>query len=695
MSILELKKYHIDDAENVGSKFTLSNGYIGYRGTLDEASSSDFVALGLSGLYDGYREKEIVNAFNPLYSLVKADGIDLNPRSFRPIKHSMSLNTDTGLLKRSTDFQHCEIKISIKSERFLDQTDKFNLYSKFTLKASSPLVIELYSGIDDNIWNINEKHLKDIVSYTDGEMNILAGKTKGKEFPVVVGLIEEMDFEAQKEHIKHGIYRYTFALEPKKTYTIVKYASVLHSYDNGVELIKKNLQKSKSIGYKQLFKNNQEFWKDIFEKSRVHVFNNPQVMSQIDYAIFQMVSHRPYSDLVSINKKGLSGQFDLGTVSWETEIMLLPFFINTMPEVARHMVMYRINSLEQAKRKAEMFGYEGAFYAEKSGLLGEELSADVIKNNIHINGSIIYGIFQYVERTRDFSVLFDGGLHSILETARFYKSYATLSKNKKHYDFLQVKGLDDSHGFVDNEAYTNYIIKNTLDVTIKLVAYAKTEEKILVRNIFKEYGYDKLVSELRELRRKLYTKKEQIDYEIEAHDRYHNLDNRSVSDLKRIEFLNKYPVKEVENTTFIHNANVISKLALFMDDFSEKVRRVNYDYYLRRSVNPDVFTRINYVIVGCASNETDEAYKQYLEIANLKVTNDFLFNEGLNMILIGGIYNMIVYGFAGVRHHGYLLSGDYNQAQKIRRLEFNMQIANNLAYIKTKRNSVTISWNEE
>jgi kojibiose phosphorylase len=695
MSILEHKKYVREEQELLGSKFLISNGYMGYRGTLDEADSSDYVALNLGGLYDGSRFIENVNVFNPLYSMVKTDGIDLNPRSFRPLRHCVSLDTDTGLFERVTDFKYGETKITIKSERFMDQTNKAMFYSKFTFTSNSVCEVELFTGIDNFMWNINEHHLIDTKHIREGNLTILASKTKYEEKDVILGLKEVMNFEAKGEKYKNGIKKYTFKLKPNKVYSIIKYISVVHSIANPIETLKGYMKDAETIGYDQLFVNNKRFWDETYEDARLNVFNNDVVKAQADYAVFQLISHRPLSDQVSINQKGLSGQFEMGSVNWNTEILLLPFYINTDPVSARRMVMYRINSLPEAMKKAESLGYEGAFYAEKSGENGIDLAKNILENNIHINGSIVYGIYQYIERTRDNSVLFDGGLDMLLECSRFYKSYATLSDNKKHYDFLNVSGLDNLHGVVDNEAYTNFIVKNCLDSLIKCVAFAKAEDKFLVKDMFAPKNYEKLISELRELRRKLYIKKNNIDYLLESFDKYLTLEDKDVTTLKRISFLKSKKIKNIEDTTYLQNANVISTLALFLDEYSDKIRRTNYDYYLRRSINPDIFTRIMYVIIGCASERTEEAYKQYMDIANIDSSNEYLYKDGLNLALLGGIYGMLVYGFAGLRHHGFLLSGDYNNATKIRRLEFKVKIANSVANVKTKRNSVTVSWKEE
>ena len=71
-----------------------------------------------------------------------------------------------------------------------------------------------------------------------------------------------------------------------------------------------------------------------------------------------------------------------------------------------------------------------------------------------------------------------------------------------------------------------------------------------------------------------------------------------------------------------------------------------------------------------------------------------MFSKGLNLSLLGGLYLCVIYGFAGVKHHTYLVEADYNSPTKIRRIEFKLRVADNIAYVKTKRNSVVVSWQE-
>ena len=670
MGLLVHKGYKREEQHALGSKFLISNGYFGYRGTLDEGDSSDFVALNLNGLFDGETIKESVNAYNPLYTLIIADGINLNPKSFRPKVHEISLDTGSGVFRRRSDFEYSDIEISIKSERFVDQTDKNLMYCKYIFKTDSEIDIEINIGIDDLIWNVAENHLIDRTIDRNGDQYFISAKTKHHKDLVHVGLLVDKSFDVKDRQPKNNLSKYFLTLEPDKVYTIYQYAGVIHSEENGKEELLKKLEEAKKIGYKKLYKKNEEFWKKIYEIASVDIYSNDEVGDIIDYSVYQLIANRPYSDDVSISKSGLSGQFKNGAVSWRTEILLLPFYINIDPISARHMVMYRVNGLEEAKKKAAKMGYLGAFYPNRSGIGGYELNQYNLEKKIHINGSIIYGVYQYVERTADYSVLFQGALEMLLECGRFYLSYATLSDNKKHYDILDVIGLDEIHTNVNNEAYTNYMIKNCLDAIIKCVAFAKLTDKSEVKNIFDKYDYDSLIDDLRELRRKLYFKKENIEYLIESFDRYFNLEDKDISENKKIMFLEKTKNKNLKSTSYERNSNVLALQALFPDDYASHINKANYEYYMRRSINPDYFTRVMYIINACENGYEEEAYDMFQDLTSLDVSNKNLFNEGLNLGLLGGIYLSIIYGFAGVKHHGYLVSADYNSSKKIRRKNY-------------------------
>ena len=60
------------DVELHGSKYLIGNGFMGYRGTMEEYSAKELVAVNLAGLFDknGDSWRESVNAPNPLFTRV-------------------------------------------------------------------------------------------------------------------------------------------------------------------------------------------------------------------------------------------------------------------------------------------------------------------------------------------------------------------------------------------------------------------------------------------------------------------------------------------------------------------------------------------------------------------------------------------------------------------------------------------------
>ena len=90
------------DGETVvenGNKFLVGNGYLGYRGTLDEFGKAECVGLNIAGLYDGVKGKwrETVNAFNPLYLHAFAGDTSLDVRGESMISHEMNLDISRGI----------------------------------------------------------------------------------------------------------------------------------------------------------------------------------------------------------------------------------------------------------------------------------------------------------------------------------------------------------------------------------------------------------------------------------------------------------------------------------------------------------------------------------------------------------------------------------------------------------------------
>lgn len=93
---------------------------------------------------------------------------------------------------------------------------------------------------------------------------------------------------------------------------------------------------------------------------------------------------------------------------------MLDFYLACMPEVARHCLEYRVQTLPGALDKAKSYGYAGAFYAWESVEGGKDACTDYNVTDVftgrpmrtffrdtqvHISAAVVYGLRKYTQYT--------------------------------------------------------------------------------------------------------------------------------------------------------------------------------------------------------------------------------------------------------------------------------------------------------
>src|SRR5204862_3211511 len=85
-----------------GNVYQIANGYMGYRGTLDEFGSEELVGITLAGIFDrvGDAWREPVNAPNGGFTQVTLDGAKISALNTKIKRHSQSLNLENAVFER-------------------------------------------------------------------------------------------------------------------------------------------------------------------------------------------------------------------------------------------------------------------------------------------------------------------------------------------------------------------------------------------------------------------------------------------------------------------------------------------------------------------------------------------------------------------------------------------------------------------
>ena len=159
---IEKKGFEMPDIEMNGSKFLIGNGYMGYRGTMEEYGAEQLVAVNLAGFFDladGSNWRESVNAPNPLYTLIKTTDTELNLSKTTVVSHKQNLDIRNGIHSRETTFLLDGVNVTIKAERFVSMVRENIIAMKYSVAADKPISIIVKTGIDKSVWNISGKHL--------------------------------------------------------------------------------------------------------------------------------------------------------------------------------------------------------------------------------------------------------------------------------------------------------------------------------------------------------------------------------------------------------------------------------------------------------------------------------------------------------------------------------------------------------
>ncbi len=662
---IEKNGFDICDIEKHGSKYLLGNGFLGYRGTMEEYSADQLVAVNLAGFFDladGSNWRESVNAPNPLYTVVSLNGTELNLNSTQAISHNQKLDIKNGIHSRETVFTLADANITIKAERFVSMVKENIIALKYSVLSDKDVDITIKTGIDKNIWSISGNHLNYVSEtqendYLELNSETVQLKNKLKVYEKVVGLCN-----INNDNLLHIS---NLTLKANEEFTFTKFGGIYHS--ESLENSEKEFNAAVDAGYEALLDEHIKAWEKIWENSDVLIEGDDEAQLALRYSIYHLCSIAPHNtDKCGIPARGLSGQVYKGAAFWDTEMFMLPFFQFTDFKVARNLLKYRVNTLEGAKRKAKEFGFEGAFFAWESQETGDDACTlfnvtDIFTNRplrtyfkdkqIHVSADIVFAMWDYCRTTGDYTLLRDGGLKLMYECLWFLYTYSVFKPHKNRYEILDVVGPDEYHERVNNNAFTNVIVKHAADIFVMALEKVKTDYP----ETFNEF--DKDLTWAYDFAKKLYVPQPNENGIIEQFDGYFGLEDVTPAILKTRELKpNEYWGGHglASTTRTLKQADVVMMLNVFRNEYSKEIKKLNWDFYEPYTEHGSSLSACAYAIVAAEIGYTDWAYKYFMKTATVDLTGDTkqylgsLYIGGTHPAANGGAWNTAIFGLAGV-----------------------------------------------
>ena len=686
---------HLSEAAVDGNRFLCANGYMGLRGTVEEAGSDQFPAVTLAGVYDrcGDRWREPVNAPNGLSVQVFFDGKPLKLDAEAPVPHHVRIDYRCGVYSRETDFG----PVLFRSERFASMAECHLLADRITLEIKEAGELRIRAGISADIWDINGPHL---FGFRFGGEEILRceAETGEKQITVAVAQGIRRDFDAEERFSdENGRFRVLKRrATPGETLVLSLFAAVYTSLDcpepgRSAEqlclLAKKN-------GSASCLQAHQEAWEQIWKRSEVVLEGDDSAALAMHASQYHLNCVAPrHADSMSIPARGLSGQTYKGAIFWDSEMFFFPMFVHTQPKIARSLLRYRIETLPGALRKAKEYGYRGAFYAWESQEGGREGCTDfnVVDvfthrpvrtyfrdKQIHISADIAYALQSYFEITGDRSLLEEGGARVILECARFYLSRASAHLDSDEVDFADVIGPDEYHERVTNNAFTNRMILHCLRSALALQE-AFRDRPAWFAALLHELQYEKDLERIRSLCVRIRGPYRR-DGIIEQFDGYFGLEDCSLETVRgRLRDPREYWGGDhgVAGTTqIIKQADVIAMMALFPDDFSDEEVLRNWDYYEPRTEHGSSLSACMYALTACRTGHPEKAWDLFMKTASIDITGGGkqwageIYIGGTHPASNGGAWMIAALGFAGLRMKNGVPELHPNLPEQLNRLAF-------------------------
>ena len=671
--------------------FTIGNGYLSTRGSVEEGYPGFNAVTLINGVYDEIPifYTELANCPNWLPVAIWVDGERFRLDRGRFTQYKRQLNLRSGLLRRQLRWQSPKGKtLDLVFERFASQADQHVLALRCQI---TPVDFEgrfrVQAGIDGtpenegfNHWIILDQGYNAPAVATDSHSVWLQVRTR--KSCIELGMAAALTVTGTDANIANAsvaeapTLAATFKAGPGQTVTLDKRVTVLTSRETEKPLTAAQRKLSQLTDYDQLLQEQQQAWAALWNTSDIEIQGDVRSQLVTRYNLFQLLIAAPrYDNSVSIPAKTLSGFGYRGHVFWDTEFFLLPFFIHTQPSIARNLLTYRYHTLPGARRKASHYGYRGAMYAWESADTGDDVTprwgmpndpyAEDIRiwvrdREVHISSVIPRGIWWYWYSTQDHIWMRDYGAEIILDTALFWSSRVEYDVQREHWVILDVIGPDEYHEEnVDNNAFTNRLVQWHLYTALEVYDWLGKNFPAKAAQLTEQLQLTaRRIARWKDIAENMWIPIDSRTGLIEQFDGFFQLEdinlleyeprNRSMQAILGIQGANQRQVLKQPDVLML-----LYVMGIFSDtDYGSEILKTNWDYYGPRtdvtygsSLGPAIQG-----LVAAGVGDVEKAY-EYFELAALVDLENNRGNtaEGIHAASCGNIWQAIVFGVAGIK----------------------------------------------
>lgn len=681
--------------------FALSNGYIGTRGTFEEAYPFD-VDTGLEGNFvNGFYESNEIrygeaNFGSPLLSQsllnlpnlkeihVILDGEEFTMEQGEVKEYARTLHMKDGILERKLTWTASSGKMTeIHIFRLVSFARKNIMAIRYQVRPVNYAgTVEFVSKMQADVENHTRK-TNPIVDYgpfgrrldpdkvkAENDISYYEGTTKGSHLTVACGSVHELWCDGQtvtnvnwmaEEGEMDTISRVSLSAKEGKCVTLDKFICYSTSLDMEKEkleaFVQDELAAAKSEGYEKLKEQQKNYMQDFWKAADVEIKGNEELQQGLHFNLFHIIQSAGRDGKTGMGAKGLSGEGYEGHYFWDTEMYVLPVFVYTDSELAKQLLNYRYDTLDDARDRAKVLGHmKGALYPWRT-INGKEASTyfPLGTAQYHINADIAYAFKLYLDITGDDQYLIDRAAEVLVETARVWADVGCFAECKDNkYCICSVTGPDEYNAIVDNNFYTNLMARENIRSAMWALdrmksldedAYNKLVEKLELEDEELEY-WERIINNMYFP----FDEKLQIYPQDDGFMMRKPWDESKIPEEKRHLLYENYHPLFVYRQKMSKQADAILGMLLHSNFFTEEELKRNYDFYQTVTLHHSSLSTCIFGILASQIGYDEEAYKYFSQSARMDLDDMHdNFYAGIHAANMAGTWQGIVFGFAGVR----------------------------------------------